>query len=239
MAVRLSPTGSFLMTYDEPAKKWVTIPALEFSILTEPVDVEPGTTLKHLFDLVRKQPKLKEFLSETCWCDIDACYSAANETPFPLPVPIVRLKADRKYEVTGTAAAKFIVVAADAYLDNEEDDVVVQTFFLDYALYYSASWDLSTAVGFPAFSQRLCDLFPLELRLRREFVIDGSECQEAVLRDYTLLDILLTVFTTFGTQGFDPRRQKQIDEDESLFEALRDLPPEERSGEFPPDDDMD
>ena len=78
MPIRLTSRGPFLSTYDSQSDRWHTNKKMAFSVLSQYVDVEPGTTLGRVFDMVDSDPELKRFLGQYCGCDIDSIHEASR-----------------------------------------------------------------------------------------------------------------------------------------------------------------
>jgi hypothetical protein len=206
---------------------------MAFSVLSQYVDVEPGTTLGRVFDMVDSDRDLKRFLGEYCGCDIDAIHKRPREGGKPVEV-ITALE-----EVEGGQYRAAEISVADA--------VVVEPFFCVYTddvtgerrldgrhmLMAQSSRDPGASTTIDSQRDRsfgfLCGL---ELRLNP--VMEVGECDEdkqqgsdedavafqATIR-YTLLDVLLAIYEFFGEPPFDRRYQRQVDEDEELLEKLR------------------
>src|SRR5262245_57292233 len=94
MPVRLTPRGPFLITYDHQSDSWVRIKGMGFRVLSQYVDIEPGTTLGRVFDMVDSDQDLKRFLGEYCGCDIDAIHQRPREGGEPIQVITAIEKAD-------------------------------------------------------------------------------------------------------------------------------------------------
>src|SRR5687767_14245424 len=69
MPIRLTPRGPLLSTYNRQSGNWVRSKGTAFSILSQYVEVEPGTTLGHIFNVVDSEQDLKRFLGEYSGCD--------------------------------------------------------------------------------------------------------------------------------------------------------------------------
>src|SRR5205823_2294441 len=52
MGQSLTSRGPVLITYDRQSDRWVALKGMAFSVLSQYVDVEPGTTLGRVFDMV-------------------------------------------------------------------------------------------------------------------------------------------------------------------------------------------
>jgi hypothetical protein len=63
MPVRLTSRGPILITFDQQSGRWITLKGMAFSVLSQSVEVEPGTTLGRLFDMVDSDQDLKRFLN--------------------------------------------------------------------------------------------------------------------------------------------------------------------------------
>src|SRR5688500_12175546 len=92
MPVRLCPMKVLLITYDSQRDHWVTLEGLSFLILSEYVDIEPGVTIQHVFDLIDRHKGLKRFLCEYCACDINAVRREARRD---LPLAHTRMGVER------------------------------------------------------------------------------------------------------------------------------------------------
>ena len=57
MPIRLTCRGPFVITYDSLSSRWVTIKGMAISVLSQYDDVEPGTTLGRVFDIVDSETK--------------------------------------------------------------------------------------------------------------------------------------------------------------------------------------
>lgn len=59
MPVRLTPSKSLLISYDSESDSWVSLEGLSLCILSQFVDIEPGVTLKHVFELIDGNREVK------------------------------------------------------------------------------------------------------------------------------------------------------------------------------------
>jgi hypothetical protein len=207
---------------------------MAFSALSQYVDVEPGTTLGRVFDMVDSDQDLKRFLGEYCGCDIDATHKRPREGGEPIEVITSLEKAEG-----GAHRAAEISVA---------DAVVIEPFFhvhtdgvtgerrLEGTHMLMAESSRDPGASTTIRSQRDASfgfLCGLELRLnpvtevaesdddKRQGGDEDTIAFQASIR-YTLLDVLLAIYEFFGEPPFDRRCQRQVGEDEALLEELRD-----------------
>ncbi len=233
MSVRLTPRGPILFAYDTASDRWVTTKGMALSVLSQYVDVEPGTTLGHVFEMVDSEPELKGFLGQFCGCDIDALHgrSRVGGDPIELPTSV------KPGENEGHRTAGHVVA----------DRMIIETFFYAYTDKITGDRRIDGSHMLAVGSSRhdgcsmtiprrgdvsfgfLCGL---ELHLDPQF--DVVECDEdkvgagdeetfafrATVR-YTLLEVLLAVYRYFGEPPYDTRTQRDIDEDFELHERMR------------------
>ncbi len=120
MPVRLTSRGPFLITYDDQSDSWVTIKGMAFSVLSQYVDVEPGTTLGRVFDMVDSDQDLKRFLGEYCGCDIDAIHKRPREGGEPIEVIAALEEAEGgQYQAAEVSVADAVVVAPFYYVHTD------------------------------------------------------------------------------------------------------------------------
>jgi hypothetical protein len=228
MPVRLTPYGSLLISYDEESNTWVSISGLSFCILPHPVDIEPGVTLGHVFDLVGRNEEIKRFLAEYCSCNIDELHAKARDIVKTKIVRIVEQHPDGTYQVIGETAADALLIAPFFWVYT--DKVGDRRLDGGYELLAQSFQFPDGRSGFhrDELDQYFGHLCKLELRLNSFMHIaecdddkvpegrtDDLNILEAHIR-YTLFDVLTTVYEWFGNPVFDPRNQRQVDEDEEI-----------------------
>src|ERR1700722_17723293 len=121
MPIRLTSRGPFLITYDHESDRWVTIKGMTIPVFSQYVEVEPGTTLGRVFDMVDSDQNLKRFLSEYCGCDIDAIHKRPREGGEPIQVITALEKAEGMgYRATGIEVADSVVVAPCFWVHTDE-----------------------------------------------------------------------------------------------------------------------
>jgi hypothetical protein len=234
-----------LISYDEQSDTWVSIKGMAFCVLSQYVDVEPGTTLGRVFDMVDSDPDLKRFLGEYCGCDVDAIHKRPRDGGEPIQViTALENEGGEGFRAMGTVEADAVEITPYFYVytDATGERRLDGTHML---LAKSKKWETGTTIH----SQRDASfgfLCGLELRLDRVLTVwecdedkqvEGDEdtiAFEASIQ-YTLLEVLLAIYGFFGEPPFDQRYQRQVDEDEAFFERLRDY--DATDGENKPEDD--
>src|SRR5262249_25041239 len=95
----------------EESGSWISIKLIAFSVLSQYVDIEPGTTLGRIFDMVDSDEDLKRFLGGYCGCDIDAVHKRPREGGEPIQVITGHEKTeDGSYRDTAVATADTVVI---------------------------------------------------------------------------------------------------------------------------------
>src|SRR3990172_316694 len=123
MPVRLTARGSLLIAYDDESRTWVSIAGIAFCVLPHHVDIEPGVTLGHVFELVERDPLVKRFLADYCSCDIDALHQKPRQVTHTIQVSGVERTPDGSSIATGEAAADILLISPHfwAYTDQTGD----------------------------------------------------------------------------------------------------------------------
>lgn len=230
MPVRLTPHGSLLITYDSKSKTWVSIGGLSLCILSEYIDIEPGVTLKHVFQIVDRDAEVKRFLAEYCGCDIDTLHTKplSGRDEILLPTRMECVDSEKGiYRCIEHATADTVAIAPISWISS--DRIGDRQFRVGFMLQARSlnNWESAANLGQykdTSFAT-LCDL-PLQVDTR----LDVAECDkdkmptdgtdlivfQAHIR-YTLFDVLTTIYKFFGNPFFDPRDQREVDEDEGIF----------------------
>src|SRR5258706_5523532 len=233
MPVRLTPNGSLLICYDTENEAWVSLEGISLSVLSQFVDVVPGTTLGHLFDIVDRDKRLKDFLSDYCSCDVEAIHRREREGGMPIEVITTFEKLEVGYRATEVSPADAVVITPNfwVYTDEVTGERRLDGGFMLLARSFK-QWDCGTSLH----SQRDCSFGLLSrLELRLDTLMNVAECDDDKITkesdgdsfsfsahvQYTLLDVLNTIYEFFGDPVFDPRYQRQVDEDEELFRRRR------------------
>ncbi len=233
MSVRLTPRGSILFTFDDASDRWVTTKGMVISVLSQYVEIEPGTTLGHVFEMVDSDPELKQFLAHFCGCDIDVLHGRPREGGEPLEVPTAMEPSGHGgYQFTQYEPADCLIIRPNfyAYTDMITGDRRLEGHHMLGAgsSRHDGSWwsipqHRDVSFGF------LCGL---ELRLDSRFDVvesdddkQGEGDQETIAFSatvqYTLLEVLLVVYRYFGQPPHDTRTQREIDEDLEHRERMR------------------
>jgi hypothetical protein len=233
MPIRLTSRGPFLITYDQQSGRWITIPGITLSVLSQYVEIQPGTSLGRVFDMVDSDQELKRFLGKYCGCDIDAIHQRPREGGEPIQVITSMEKVEDGGDLeTEMTVADAVVVEPFFYVHSDE---VTGERCLEGNHILMAQSSKNRNAGTSIHSQRdvsfgfLCGL---ELRLNPVMVV--IECDEDKQQEsgeevvafqasiqYTLLDVLLAVYGFFGEPPYDTRYQRQVDEDAAFIEGLR------------------
>ncbi len=206
---------------------------MAISVLSQYVDVEPGTTLGRVFDIVDSDQELKRFLGQYCGCDLDAIHKRPREGGEPIQViTAIEEAEDGTSRATEVAVADVVVIEPFFYVHTDE---VTGERCLEGGHLLMAQSSKTHEAATPIYGRRdssfgfLCGL---ELRLNPIMVVDecdedkqpengeGAVAFQASIQ-YTLLDVLLAIYGFFGDPPFDRRYQREVDEDEAIFERLR------------------
>lgn len=232
MPVRLTSRGPFLISYDSRSDSWVTIQGIDFCILPQYVDIEPGTTLGRVFDMVDTNKDLKRFLAEYCGCDIDTIHSRPRESGKPIQVTAHENVEGGGIRAIGVNQADEMVILPHFWvytdeatnerrLDGGHDIMAGSSKNRESCL--SIHNERETAFGF------LCGL-----ELRIDPIMRIYECDEdnekpsdedtialeATIR-YTLLEVLVAVYQFFGEPSFDQRYQPDVDRDNEFLDQIQ------------------
>jgi hypothetical protein len=94
---------------------------MTFSVLSQYVDVEPGTTLGRVLDMVDSDQELKRFLGEYCGCDIEGTHKRSREGGEPIQVlTAFEKEEDGLYRATEIAVADVVVVTLYFYIFTDD-----------------------------------------------------------------------------------------------------------------------
>jgi len=231
MPVRLTPDKLLLITYDMDSDSWVTLEGVSLCLLAEFVDIEPGVTLEHIFDFIDRNKEVRKFLEEYCSCDIDKIRKAEPKSHDPIQVITGVEWHEGVGTPTGVARVDQLVISPFFYVYTDES---TQERRLDggYMLLGRSSLNetIAKTLGGPN-EHAYAELKGFELRLDTQMRVD--ECDDDKMEEgpddtiafsanvrYRLLDVLTTVVEFFGNPAFDPRYQKQIDEDKEFLDRL-------------------
>jgi hypothetical protein len=231
MPVRLTPEGAILVSWDSSSRQWVYLHSKELGpMLSHLVDIQPGTTLANLFDMVENDQQVKAFLATYCECDISALHALSRRIDIPILVPSFVLDEAGHPKYSGrNNVADTLAVTSEVSLRFTEKEELSFSSHLDATIRSSKE----PQTGLPLrkdFSLRdhgaLCSL---ELSLDNsvevvvEETVDGSaeRTHPKAVRRYTLLELLATIYESFGTRDFDQRSQDEVDFDEEFVARLR------------------
>jgi hypothetical protein len=232
MPVRLTPTKSLLISYDHENDSWVSIEGISLCLLSEYVDIEPGVTIEHVFRLIDRDAALKKFLSEYCSCDLDAVRAKKPHKATPIKV-VTDIECDENGRgiPKATAPVDTVVISPHFYVYTDRNTSLRR---LDgrHSLYGKSSnhEDCFITFGGPravTYSEVKDFFVTLDTEMQVE-ECDDEKCTagntssiafSANVR-YTLLDVLTTVVGEFGEPVFDPRYQKEIDEDNEVWDRF-------------------
>ncbi len=231
MPVRLSPQGSLLISYDDASGAWVSLDGTSICILDQLVDIVPGTTIGHIFDIVAKDRQLKEFLAGYCSVNIDELHQRSREFTGAIIAPVMSERtADGGYITTETSIADLITVTPMfwVYTDRGTGERIING---GYTLVARSSKAPDCGVSFHGEIDS-CFGHICSMDVRLDTLMQVAECDEdkqtkqdgethafsANVR-YRLFDVLTTIYEFFGDRPFDGRTQREVDEDERAFDA--------------------
>ena len=234
MPVRLSPQGSLLISYDDQSGVWVSLSGTSLCILDELVDIVPGTTIAHVFDIVDRDKQLKEFLANYCSLNIEELHQRNREFKDSVRSPTrIELTSDGGRRIAEDAIADFITITPHfwVYSDRSTGE---RTIDGGYSLVARSSQNPEYGTSF--YSEKdACFGHICRMDLRLDTLMAVAECDEDKLTQtdgdtfaltahvrYRLFDVLKTVYEFFGDRPFDWRTQREVDEDESAFRELKD-----------------
>ncbi len=231
MPVRLTPHAPLLLSYDLHSKQWISVAGFDMCILSQYVDIVPDTRLGHIVKMVESDKDTKRFLAQYCACDIDALHrrSADGGPPIEVPVAFEKTEGGRlRVTAVGEANALAITPCFCVYTDEATGERCLKG---GYDLLATSLKDLES--GVPIHSEHEASfgfLCGLELRLDPRLRID--ECDEEKLKQghtvafeatiqYTLMDVLVAIYQSFGNQPFDERYQRDVHAHEAFLEQFR------------------
>ena len=233
MPVRLTPRGSLLISYDYDSQTWVSIPGTSICILSHTVEVEPGTTLSHVFDIVERDKELKRFLADYCSCDIDAIH----KLPRNIQEPILTFNGEWHngflQEVTADVLkiAMYSCVGTNGRTGDRHFHCypIIETSSFacpDWGALLAPIDELASVFG------TLCSLNLVLNSLLEVSEVDADKWTDSTLKGlgrhgrnlalrahirYTLLDVLHAIYSHFGKPQFEDRLQPEVE----LYEHLR------------------
>lgn len=227
MPVRITPNKSLLISYDAASDSWVSLEGVSLCLLPQFVEIEPGVTVENIFDLIERDPELKKFLCEYCSCNINEVRNAPSSDLSPIEIP--SLPDDNPNEETPIKITYVDTVVVAPFFFVFTDHVGDRRLEGRYTLLGCSSAERDCRVSFPG--NTYADIKDFPIVLDPELFVD--ECDADKLGDlevmsaftaniqYTLFDVLTTVVGNFGKLDFDPRYQKQVDEENAIWERLR------------------
>jgi hypothetical protein len=232
MPIRLTPSKSLLISYDRASDTWVTLEGVALCLLSEYVDIEPGVTVEHIFKLIDRDASLKRFLAEYCSCDLDAIRVRVQENPKPIEVFTDVEWDDSGHPIpTGTAKVDTVVISPFYYTFTDENTGFRRLEGTYTLLGKSSKHDLcSISFGGPqraTYAEIKDFLVTLDTELRVD-ECDDDKCTEddpdpiafSAHVSYRLLDVLTAIVGHFGQPAFDPRYQKEIDDEIEMWERF-------------------
>jgi hypothetical protein len=193
------------------------------------VDIEPGVTLVHIFELADRNEDIKHFLADYCSCDIDALHKKCREGGETILLDGLERMPDGGIREVGKAPADILLVSPMfwAYTDQTGDRRLDGGYML---LVRSSRYpDCASTLLREDYEKYFGHLCKLELRL--DTLVAVAECDEdkipegqgdlVILEAHircTLMDVLTTIYEFFGEPVFDLRDQRQVDQDEGFYE---------------------
>ena len=234
MPVRLSPQGSLLISYDDQSGAWVSLSGTSLCILDQLVDIVPGTTIAHVFDIVDRDKQLKEFLANYCSLNIEELHRRNRDFGDAIKAPTrFEETADGESFLAEEAIADFITISPHfwVYSDRATGERTIDGGF-SLVAHSSQRPDCGTSFHDKKDS---CFGHICRMDLRLDTWMDVAECDEDKMTQtdgdtfvfsanvrYKLLDVLTTVYEFFGDRPFDWRTQREVDEDEGAFRRFSD-----------------
>ena len=197
------------------------------------VDIEPGVTVEHIFNLIDRDQKLKHFLAEYCSCDLDEIRQRTPKDSMPIEV-FTDVEWDEEGHAVpkGTATVDTVVIAPFFYAFTDSHTGTRQlegSYILTGA---SSKYEecATTFGGNKVITYGEIKKFVVKLNT----LMDVAECDEDKCTEkdrdtiifsanirYTLLDVLTTMVGHFSELVFDPRYQREIDDENEMWERFQ------------------
>lgn len=213
MPISITKAGLRVIQKDSQSTKYKTtfttsvIPYLKFD-----VDIEPGVTVRDIFNMIQSDKQLVEFLSKWLWCDVEEVLTNDDPGSMPISHPRTVTRVDIPEDYDGEV---------DHISDDPQKVMIYDTVATCFWIYpniniYKGSYESHLVAAFSDGndtgwvwnrSERIENSFQNFLNLpvylkRLPFHSEQKRLRKKRLRDISLFSVLLRILEPFGGETF-------------------------------------